>query len=745
MRYLTGLLVLLLSLTAVARPPIEITDPVVLHDIEMIGRMIIEAQEAGLQPLATDFKTTNYVLQFNLDADANPQLDGFAIIYAESKVNGLAAITLNLADLTVTSVTGDTTGAFTHSGEDLTITLDRGYNNGEAFELYIHYEGNPTAGMFFENDNGGIINTCGCPYDSKHWFPCHDMNYEKAPLFLRATVDDDYVFTSNGHLVSEINNGDGTKTWSFATDDPIAPYLIMLAASDFDTYEETFPSDSGVNIPVQYYVYQGDIADAQALFDPHVLDSMELFEDKYGNYPFERAGYHVGNLQYGGMEHQTCITIPNSLINGNDYYYSTVVHEMAHMWWGDAVTCETWAEVWLNEGFASYNEVIYDEAVSGDSGRRSRLSIHRARSINVATPMYDAPGIFVAVVYYKGSWVLNMLRHLMDVYGGTGNDDFFDSLKDYFTDNDNGTVTTEVLRDNCEDFWAGSPAHTDSDLDWFFDQWVYKGWHPEYQWYWWTTGSGANTVLHLQIDQVQTPSGTIPAVFEMPIDFEVDLSGGGSDIHTVWMDQRSQQFDIDLDDGVTGVTFDPGFWLFCEHEDHTAVEYANAEVASREEGLLVSWETEGDCVGVDVYRKLGIGEELLAVSLPSTGGYLDAVASEGTYDYRLVAHSSDGTRMEFFTGEIDWLRPGEPLALAEPYPNPAVDSVTVSFSLPVESVVELTAYDLAGRRIATLTSESYAAGRHAVEWTTSDLPTGVYLLRLNTSDTTLTKRIVISR
>ncbi len=746
MRKLTILLILVFSLTALARPPIEITDPVVLHDIEIIGRMIIEDQEAGLQPLATDYVTTEYDLTFEIDdGGSTPHLNAEAHLDFESRTANLTEIVLNLDGLTVTNITGNTTGAFTHSGENLTITLDSPYDNGVPFELYIEYHGTPTAGMFFEDANGGIINTCGCPYDSKHWFPCHDMNYEKALLTLTATVDDSYVLTSNGHLVSEFDHGDGTKTWSFQTDDPIAPYLIMLAASDYDTYEENFESNSGADIPVQYYVYQDDVPDAHALFDDHVLNCMELFEGYYGDYPFERAGYHIGNLPYGGMEHQTCITLPNNLINGNDFHYSTVVHEMAHMWWGDAVTCETWAEVWLNEGFASYNEVLYDEHEDGDSGRRSRLATHRARCINSAVPMYDPPGIFHQVAYYKGSWTLNMLRHLMDVDGGSGNNDFFDCLADYFADNDNGTVVTDVLRDNCEDFWAGCDAHTDSDLNWFFDQWVYKGWHPEYEWHWWTTGSGTDTVLHLQLAQVQTASDTIPAVFEMPIDFEVELSGGGSDIHTVWMDQRSQQFDIELDDGVTDVIFDPGYWLFCEHEDQTAVEYANAEVSSREEGLLIDWETEGDCVGIDLYRLGGVGNELLAAGLPSTSSYLDAVTSAGTYSYQLVAHSSDGTTLTFSTGEIDWRTSGEPLALAEPYPNPAVDAVTVSFSLPEESVVELTAYDLAGRRVATLTSQSYSAGRHSVEWTTSNLPTGMYLLRLNTSDTTLTKRVVISR
>ncbi len=748
MRYAV-IALLLLAVLAPAHPPIEPEDPADWWNQVLAGRAIKSLEEAALyaeyEPLAENYHTIHYELYLVLDPGSSPLIaDAYTELELESDLDGLNEIVLEIADLTVDQVrVNSVPTTWDLDGYELTVDLPVPMDEGFLFDVRVEYHGDPSDGMWYDTANGGIVYTCGCPSASKNWFCCWDQNYEKAPATIIVTIDDDYDVTSNGHLVSDVPVSGGRHRVTFETRDAIAPYLIMLSATDYSHYRDYFYGDA--TIPIDYYVYPGMEDDAHAEFDYVVPTCMEVFEDLFGSYPFERAGYSVSPLPYGGMEHQTCISLLASLVRGDGHYYAIFVHEMAHMWWGDAVTAHTWVECWLNEGFATYSEVIYDEDQDGDQGRRDRLQIHRNRydigDNNNRSPIYDPNPLFGYLPYYKGSWVLNMLRHLM------GDGDFYACLADYQADRLYSWATTEILKNNTEDFWDGNEHHSDSDMDWFFDQWVYLAGHPEYEWFYWTTGSGPDTVLHLHLDQVQSTEHETPYVFEMPVDFGVDYDGGGDEVVTVWMDERSQEFEIDLDGDVESVEFDPGYWLLCDHEDHTAVDHAEAHVSALEDGLLVDWDTGGDVVGVELYRRDGLGEaKVHELLLPAAGRYLDrSLPGEGSYSYRLVAHAADGTTLEFSTESADWRAPGEPLALATPFPNPSSDQVTVHFNLSGSGSVDLAAYDLAGRRVATLALGDLAAGRHELTWNIQDLPAGVYILRLTTGGGALTQRLVIAR
>jgi aminopeptidase N len=739
-------LLAILALSSAAHPPILPADEAELYEQSMASRAIKSLDDpAPTSDEDVPYHTLNYSIELELDPGGSPLItNGEATLIMQSDQDNLDEIVLDLVDLTVDSVTQDGDPcAYTHSAGLLTIDLETLLEDGEVTAISIYYHGTPTDGLWYNaGANGGIVYTCGCPDVTRNWFPCRDWNFEKAQASVSIIIDSDYMVTSNGQLISDDPYGGGHRV-VFQTRDPIAPYLIMFSASDYEYYQDHFYGDNIV--PIDYYIYQGSLADAHAEFDYVVPECMRVYEDTYGTYPFERAGYNMSPLNYGAMEHQTCITVLASLVNGTGSNYSIWVHEMAHQWFGDAVTAHTWKECWLNEGFATYSEVVYDEDQDGDSGRRSRLQIHRNRydigDYQNRAPIYDPNPIFNYLPYYKGSWVLNMLRHLV------GDADFYACLADYFADNIYGTATTYILRDNFEDYWDGNSAHPDGDLDWFFDQWVFQAGHPEFEWHWWTTGSGSNTELHLEIDQVQSTADQTPQVFEVPIDFGVDYTTRQDEVVTVWMDQRSQSFTIELDDDVDTVELDPGFWLLCDAEDTTAVEHLEATVASSEDGLLVHWSSEGDCRGVELYREDGPALTRLHEGLlDPTGAFLDrSLPSAGSYRYHLKAHSTDGSTVEFVTDSVPWRAPGEPLALAAPWPCPARGAVNLEFSLPDAAEIELAVYDLAGRRVALLADGPVSAGRHQLTWETDGAPAGVYLVRLNTPGAALTRRVVLER
>jgi hypothetical protein len=744
MRYVSIFMLVLAAATA-AHPPVEPADPADWWNQALASRAIKAA--ADLEPPSEEevpYHTADYYVSLVLDPGGSPLItDAGTDLQIVSDTDGLTEVVLDLVDLTVDEVYDDYSPcSYTHEGGLLTVTLNTPLDTGEGTSIYVSYHGDPTDGMWYSTANGGIVYTCGCPDVTRNWFPCRDWNFEKAPSITVVTIDSTYDVTSNGHQVSDVPVGGGRHRVTFETRDAIAPYLVMLSATNYSYYRDWFYGDA--DVPIDYYVYPGMEDDAHADFDYTVPTCMGVYEGLFGSYPFERAGYCVSPLPYGGMEHQTCISLLASLVNGSGSNYAIFVHEMAHQWFGDAVTAHTWKECWLNEGFATYCEVVYDEDQDGDEGRRYRLQIHRNRydiGDNNRQPIYDPDPIFGYLPYYKGSWVLNMLRHLM------GDADFYPCLADYLADRLYSWATTEILKDNTENFWDGNEHYPDSDMDWFFDQWVYMAGHPEYEWWWWTEGSGPDTVLHLHLDQVQSTEHETPYVFEMPVDFGVEYASRADEVVTVWMDERSQEFAVEVDDDVDSVEFDPGYWLLCDHEDHTAVDHAEARVSATGDGLLVDWETEGDVVGVELHRRDGLGETKLHESLlPAAGRFLDrSLPGAGSYSYRLVAHAADGATLEFTTEAADWVTPGGPLALAAPFPNPAATTVTIGFNLPRDGAVGLSVYDLAGRRVATLVDTELTAGRHDVTWETDGVPSGVYVLRLMTDYGSLTRRLVVAR
>jgi hypothetical protein len=279
----------------------------------------------------------------------------------------------------------------------------------------------------------------------------------------------------------------------------------------------------------------------------------------FGPYPFPDEKYGMTMFEWdGAMEHPTCTSYGSILVTGDNHYDTIVMHELAHMWFGNLITCSDWTHTWLNEGFATYVEALWAEHLYGPEG------LHQFMASRASFTWWDEPLVrlpddpdpwyyFQNMVYHKGAWVLHMLRHTI------GEAQFQACLQAYLNDPTlcYGTATTQDFVDIC-------CTTVGQDLSWFFDQWLYWTVHPVYTVEWTHPEPFDNRVL-LTLTQVQEPDpvhGNLP--FQMPID--VRLMGPGMDMAvTVFNDQRVQTFEIDVTAGVTDVELDPDGWLLHEH------------------------------------------------------------------------------------------------------------------------------------------------------------------------------------
>ncbi|HEY8491711.1 MAG TPA: M1 family aminopeptidase [Dehalococcoidia bacterium] len=478
--------------------------------------------------------------------------------------DGLATVRLDAGEMEIQAVTlaDGTPLRFEHSGETLTVHLDRPRNAGEEVTVVARYSARPRHGLYITGPDEGYpdkpwqVWTQGQDEDSHYWFPCHDYPNEKATSEVLATVPASWRTVSNGVLLSERDNGDGTKTVHWRQETPHSIYLITFAAGEF--FEVREEADG---VPVLYYGQVGREEDARRGMGrtPEMIRHFSRLLD----YPFPYPKYAqvcVQDFIFGGMENTSATTMTDRLLyderarpDVEQAMDGLVSHELAHQWFGDLITCRDWANAWLNEGFATYFEVLWTEHHRGlddaryelyqnaeiylgeDSGRYRRPVVYR---------VYREPiDIFDRHLYEKGSLVLHMLRYVL------GDDRFFKAIRHYLKSNAGGTVVTGDLERAVEEA-------TGRSLGWFFDQWIHKGGHPdlkvEYAW-----DEEAKTA-RFKVTQTQQEDENTAAVYRMPVELAFTLPSGEERRVRVHLSEREQAFFVPLPEKPVLARFDPG-------------------------------------------------------------------------------------------------------------------------------------------------------------------------------------------
>lgn len=476
-----------------------------------------------------------------------------------------------------------------YDGRKLNVLLPRTARKGDTLWVSIHYTARPDEvpsggsaairsdnGLFFINPDGQYrdkpvqIWTQGETQSNSRWFPTFDQPNERCTQEVRLTVDTLFETLSNGLLIGQQTHADGTRTDTWRLDLPHAPYLFMLAIGDYAVTHDTWRG-----IPVGYYVEHDYAADARAIF-PEAPAMLSYFSD-YTGIPYPWPKYSqvvVRDYVSGAMENTTAVVYGEFMqATGRELIderrnEAIGAHELIHHWFGDLVTCESWSQLVLNEGFANYGEYLWLEFKYGtdeaEYHRRDELEGYLQQASVTKHPLVDfhyasREDMFDAHSYNKGGLVLHMLRKML------GESVFRAGLHRYLKRSAWGAVEIHDLRLALEEA-------SGRDLNWFFDQWYMEPGHPEltHTWSW----DPATRLVTVEVMQVQDPGKNaetyiLPTevAFLMPRDRVVRMP--------LVMTEREQTFTWELEESPLLVDLDPDRTLLAvQHRDWSGEEAA---------------------------------------------------------------------------------------------------------------------------------------------------------------------------
>jgi aminopeptidase N len=337
----------------------------------------------------------------------------------------------------------------------------------------------------------------GQPAYAQSWWPCKDRPDDKFLMTMNLTVPDTLVGVSNGTSLGESAAAPGWRTYHWRENFPIASYLVSVAITDYQLLESSCTTGLGTVVPLQNWVFPNDVAAATVDFAP-LCDMMDFCESKFGPYPFAGEKYgHAEFLWPGAMEHQTVTSIGASSLDGFGAREWLIVHELGHQWFGDSLTPADWADIWLNEGFATYTEALWREQAGGTAAYDTYMAEARHEDEWLAQgPVYDPMPIFPGrVIYDKGAWIVHMVRSRL------GDAAFFGLLKDW-TDGATrrfGQVDTQEFID-LAGAWAGE------DLNAFLWPYLTTTVLPAVSLTYEVSEGTAGTDTHLRLDLIQVQS-----------------------------------------------------------------------------------------------------------------------------------------------------------------------------------------------------------------------------------------------
>ena len=496
--------------------------------------------------------------------DSTDRIAGEATVRMRLLAPNLTTVWLDLANIsTARQGRGMTVSAvarngialrFTHTDDHLTMTLDKPSTVGETIELVVRYAGIPADGMQIKPNKHGdrTFFSDDWPNKAHHWLPMIDHISDKATMEMHVVAPAHYQVISNGRRIEQTDLMGGTRRTVWRESVPIAPWLYALGVARFAV--QHVGDYNGV--PLETWVFAQDRDAGFYDFAVPTKDALAFYSEFVGPYSYEKLANVQSNSVSGGMESASAIFYSAGSVSGTRSlrWRNVVIHEIAHQWFGNAVTERDWNDVWLSEGFATYFTLLFIEHAYGrdeftDGLRSSRQTV---LDFYAKTPNYrvvhenlsDMSQVTTGMTYQKGSWTLHMLRQLM------GDDKFWIGIRDYYARFQNQSASTN-------DFRLAMERASGLDLSLFFQQWLYRGGIPKLEGTWQWDANAKQIVVEL----AQTQSG---APFRLPVEVGITVAGARVRTEKIELTDRSKRFTIAADQEPTVVELDPNVRLLMD-------------------------------------------------------------------------------------------------------------------------------------------------------------------------------------
>ncbi len=536
----------------------DVNESLLCSKAKFYQNYILQSKEIIQTPLLFDYDVKFYFLDLNISS-SSVDISGNVTINAQSVVSVLDTFAVELIDdMTIDSILiNGMNHSFLHTGNEVFIPLQNPVSQGEMISAQFFYHGTPPTGEFFsgvsteydENWNQNVTWTLSEPFSAREWFPVKQVLTDKADsAWIFLTFDDTLKAGSEGLLTAIIPLPDNKVRYEWKTRYPIDYYLLSFAVADYEEYDiYAKPAEmNGDSILIQNYIYDTD--GCLEYYKPNIdntADFIELFSDFYSLYPFHEEKYgHCITALGGGMEHQTMTTI-------GGFGFGIVAHELGHMWFGDNVTCATWNDIWINEGFATYSDYLAHEFIAAPQWHKiwmkqtmAHVMTEPGGSVYVPDEAIEYDSVWrifdARLSYHKGAVLLHMIRFEL-------NDDelFFQVMKN-FQQQYGGGVATGL------DFMNVLNETTGNDFTYFFDQWYFGQGYPIYdiEWAQWE----GNLVL------TATQSSSMPGItplFKMTMEYGLYFNDGTDTLVRVWQTDNVKTFTIPIDKQIDSIAVDP--------------------------------------------------------------------------------------------------------------------------------------------------------------------------------------------
>jgi aminopeptidase N len=493
-----------------------------------------------------------YVFNISLNDDNN-EIKGESLITVNFK-NESEPFSLDLVGksgeygMEVTGVfDGDEEAKYNYSKDKISITPSATGSSIRTFK--IQYHGIAQRGLVIDTTKFGQRSFFGdnWPNLARYWLPCVDHPYDKAAVAFNVIAPEYYDVVATGKKIEESNLGNGFKLTSYKESAPVAMKVVTIGVTKFATKL----LDMVGEIPVTAWVYPENRLDG---FSDYAIavNVLHYFIENIGPYSYAKLANVQAKTQWGGLENAGTISYFENSVTGKHEVEGLIAHEIAHQWFGDSATENSWNHVWLSEGFATYFAILYQESVYGNEKRKEELRLDRKQVFEyykknpspiVDNSIKDPMKVLSVNTYQKGGWVLNMLRHKL------GDETFWKGIRLYYQNYKNSNAMTA-------DFRMVMEKISGENLEAFFKQWVYTKGYPELQWSW-TYKKGKVIINLYQVQHHYT--------FKFPLEIGI-IYGDQIKIETVDVNQQSEIFEITVDGKPDNVVFDPELWLLFEEK-----------------------------------------------------------------------------------------------------------------------------------------------------------------------------------